>query len=536
LVFRHLGPLTRSGAAELALSLPALRLLSEPERDLAWRLTAGHPLTMQYLDSLLAAGVGFDDLAGRVVAAVQSSTGQPPARTEPTELSESAAEATALAAGQQLLGELLDRLSAGAQDLLVRASVFRAPVAPGVLAARPAHVAECQAAGLLTPWPGRALSVHRWTASELHHRLAAAGQTAQLAAAHRQAAGYWHARTATPQLGPRAHAEAGYHVARAGELAAEAAASTPADRAAQPPVTPERPTARLRLERRHLRRLGLASAAGITAVFLALEASHSFSAPNLTSAERPDQLATPAPLTQADAARDQAAVWVASQVSAGAIVACDPAMCSVLVRYGFPAANLLVLRPGAPDPLGSAVVLATPAVRAMFGSRLATVYAPQTLASFGTGATQVDVRAVAPDGAAAYRTQLAADVRARRAAGLQLLADRRVTAAAPARAELAAGRVDSRLLITLAAMAATEPVRIVSFGDAGPGAGPGTPLRTAEIAAPPVTAQDMLAFVRAQRPPYLPVRAGLSRGPGGQAVLVMEFAAPGSLGLLQASP
>jgi hypothetical protein len=41
--------------------------------------------------------------------------------------------------------------------------------------------------------------------------------------------------------------------------------------------------------------------------------------------------------------------------------------------------------------------------------------------------------------------------------------------------------VDSRLLITLAAMAATEPVDIVSFGDAGPGAGPGTPLRTADI-------------------------------------------------------
>jgi hypothetical protein len=535
-IFRHLGPLTRSGAAELALALPALRLLGEPERDLAWRLTAGHPLTMKYLDALLTAGAGFDDLAGRVAAAVQSSTGQPPAKTEPTELSAPAADATALAAGQQLLGELFERLSAGAQDLLVRASVFRTPVAPGVLAARPAHIAEGQAAGLLTPRPGRELSVHRWTASELHHRLAAAGQTAQLAAAHRQAAGYWHARTATPQLGPRAHVEAGYHLHQAGELAAEAGASAPADRPAPPPVTPKRYAARLRPERRHLLRLGLASAAGLTAVFLAVEASHSLSAPSLTSAERPDQPAAPAPLTQADMVRDQAAAWVASQVATSAIVACDPAMCSVLVRYGFPAANLLVLRPGAPDPLGSAVVLATPAVRAMFGTRLVTVYAPQTLASFGTGAARVDVRVVAPDGAAAYRTELAADVSARRAAGLQLLADPRVTVAAPVRAELAAGRVDSRLLITLAALAATEPVDIVSFGDAGPGAGPGTPLRTTDIAAPPATQQDMLAFARAQRPPYLPVHAGLSHGPGGQPVLVMEFAAPSPLGLLQTSP
>ncbi len=41
------------------------------------------------------------------------------------------------------------------------------------------------------------------------------------------------------------------------------------------------------------------------------------------------------------------------------------------------------------------------------------------------------MRAVAPDGAAAYRTALAADVRARRAAGLQLLADPRVTSRRP---------------------------------------------------------------------------------------------------------
>ena len=229
--------------------------------------------------------------------------------------------------------------------------------------------------------------------------------------------------------------------------------------------------------------------------------------------------------------RDQAAAWVASEVSAGAIVSCDPVMCSVLVRHGFPAANLLVLGPGAPDPLGSAVVLATAAVRAMFGSRLATVYAPQTVASFGTGQARIDLQAVAPDGAAAYRTALAADVRARRAAGLQLLADPRVSGPPAVRADLAAGRVDARLLITLAAMAAAEPLQILALGGGGPGASPGTPLRTAEIAAPAATAQAMLAFVRAQRPPYLPARSDLSRG-----VLTVEFAAPSPLGLLQTPP
>ena len=97
--------------------------------------------------------------------------------------------------------------------------------------------------------------------------------------------------------------------------------------------------------------------------------------------------------------RNQAAAWVVSQVGAGAILSCDPAMCAVLVQHGIPAGNLLVLGPGSTDPLGSAVVLATPAVRAMFGSRLASVYAPETLASFGIGPARIDVRVVAPDGA-----------------------------------------------------------------------------------------------------------------------------------------
>jgi hypothetical protein len=513
-VFRHLGPLTRSGAAELAMSLPALRVLSEPQRDLAWRLTAGHPRAMEYLDALLAAGLGVDYLAGRVAAAVQARTGQSPARTEPTELSEAAAELTAQVAGEQLFGELFERLSDGAQDLLVRASAFRTPVAPGVLAARPAHIAECEAAGLLTPRPGRELTVHRWTAGELYRRLAESGRTAQLAAAHRQAAGYWHARTATPQLGPRAQLEAAHHLHQAGELAGQAAVAAPIETG--PPT------------RRRLRRLGLVSVAGFTAAFLAVEAANGFSTSHLTSADRPDQPAASAPLTQADVVRDQAAAWVANAVSAGAIVSCDPAMCAVLVRHGFPAANLLVLGPGAPDPLGSGVVLATPAVRSMFGSRLATVYAPQTLASFGTGPARIDVRVVAPDGAAAYRTALAADVRARRAAGLQLLADPRVSGPATVRADLAAGRVDARLLITLAAMAEAEPVRILAFGGGGPGASPGTALRTAELAAPAATAQAMIAFVRAQRPPYLAARSGLSGG-----MLSLEFTAPSPLGLLQ---
>jgi len=82
---------------------------------------------IEYLDSLLAAGERFlrsppgssDDPAR---------TGQPLPRTEPTELPEATAEAIADTAGDQLFGELYDRLSAGSRTLLVRTSVFRPPI------------------------------------------------------------------------------------------------------------------------------------------------------------------------------------------------------------------------------------------------------------------------------------------------------------------------------------------------------------------------------------------------------------------------
>ncbi len=188
--------------------------------------------------------------------------------------------------------------------------------------------------------------------------------------------------------------------------------------------------------------------------------------------------------SRAAAVRAEAAAWVARQVSSDAIVACDPAMCAVLQSHGVAAGNLLVLRPEASDPLGSDVVAATAAVRSQFGARLADVYAPAVIASFGSGQLRIDVRAVAPDGAAAYQTALAADLVARRNAGSQLLRNPQLTVSAPARDDLASGDVDPRLLITLAALAATGPVQVTAFGDGGPGASAGPPMRSAELAAP----------------------------------------------------
>jgi hypothetical protein len=175
----------------------------------SWRLTAGHPLAVEYLDLLLARGESYQDLAGRIEAAITAGTDVP--RTEPTELPDATAERIASAAGDLMFGDLLGRLGTAARSLLIRASVFRVPVTAEALAARPGPIAECEAAGLLTIGPGHELGVHRWTAGALHRRLAKAGLGARLAAAHRQAAAYWLSRGGYSP-------ETGYHQRQAAEL------------------------------------------------------------------------------------------------------------------------------------------------------------------------------------------------------------------------------------------------------------------------------------------------------------------------------
>src|SRR5581483_173263 len=112
------------------------------------------------------------------------------------------------------------------------------------------------------------------------------------------------------------------------------------------------------------------------------------------------------------AVRRQAADWIAPQVNGDAVVACDPAMCGALESETLAAGRLVVPRTGQADPLGSDIIVATAAVRSQFGSRLTSVYAPVAVAGFGSGTAAIQVRVVAPDGSAAYLSELAADVRA----------------------------------------------------------------------------------------------------------------------------
>jgi hypothetical protein len=232
-------------------------------------------------------------------------------------------------------------------------------------------------------------------------------------------------------------------------------------------------------------------------------------------------------------AQDRAAAWITHEVNSAAIVACDPLMCRELEASGLPAARLLVLPPATPAALGAEVIVATPTVRKQFGARLTTVYAPLVIASFGSGVGRIDIRAVAPTGAAAFEAALAAYRRERIAAGQLLLHNERVRVSASARGALSTGMVDSRLLVTLAALAARLPVRVVAFSDASPGADPAVPLRAVEIrAGPQADVPVLFAFLAAQRVPYLPSQVRIGRGVGDQLVLDVAFDAPSPLGLI----
>lgn len=224
----------------------------------------------------------------------------------------------------------------------------------------------------------------------------------------------------------------------------------------------------------------------------------------------------------AGGAQAQAAAWVAGQVSSNAIVACDPGMCAALQERGVAAGRLMPLRSAAATPRGAGVLVTSrPA-----DGQLADRYAPALIASFGSGRNRVEVRAVEPGGASAYRAALQADLAARRAAGSQLLRNSHIRFTGPGAAQLRAAEVDTRLLATLAVLASQYSFRVTGFGDAAPG----SPVLFREVAITGIGRglPAALAMVRAQNPPYLPAHAGIA----GQDGLSIEFAAPSPMGLL----
>jgi hypothetical protein len=298
-------------------------------------------------------------------------------------------------------------------------------------------------------------------------------------------------------------------------------------------------TVRLWLERHHRYPVGrrrrlvfvlsalvaMALGAGVTLAF-------TLRGPEPTVAQPSGSGPRPNALQAAAADRHQAAVWIAQQVESSAVVGCDPEMCNELQQSGVPAGRLLELQPTAPDPEGSLLVVATPVVRNQFGTRLASVYAPMVVASFGSGAERVDIRYVAPGGTAAFESQLAADRKNRIAAGEQLLTNKHVQASAAARRALLAGQVDPRLLVTLSALAHRWSLHLVAFDDPSPGVSSDVPLRGAEIGATAAAGLPaMVAFLGAQQTQYAPAVTRITQVANGQSVVTVRYDAPGPMGL-----
>jgi hypothetical protein len=247
----------------------------------------------------------------------------------------------------------------------------------------------------------------------------------------------------------------------------------------------------------------------------------------------------PAPANQglsAEAAvRKQAVNWVVQQVSQAAVVSCDQQVCADLVSAGFPASDLLVLGPTSTDPLGSALVIATATIRAQFGGRLASVYAPAVIASFGSGNARIDIRLVYSS--TTYPAAAQAALRARKVGDAQLLANSQLKVSATARGQLLSGDIDPRLSMLLAEMAGIHPVHIVAFVNQSPGGGSASLLRSVDLATAGgpahMTSAAYLSWMQsiasAQTAQYLPAWVQKITPRTGQAVLRIGYQAPSSL-------
>jgi hypothetical protein len=280
--------------------------------------------------------------------------------------------------------------------------------------------------------------------------------------------------------------------------------------------------------------LSAVAAMGVGAL-ITLAFTHQGEQAQKASSAQPTELAsstpsTPSALQIAAANRDQAAAWIAQQVLPSVLIGCDPLMCQALETANVSASRLSVVQPSAPDPLGVEVIVATPALQNQFGPRLATVYAPLVLASFGSGAQRIDIRYLPPAGTAAFEASLASAKRSRIQAGQQLLSNKHVQASAQARGALLAGNVDPRLLVTLGLLAHEIPVRLVLFDDPSPGASSAVPLRGAEIGASASAGLSAITAFLAQQTTYQPSQYHEVRIAGAQVVTV-QYDAPGPLGL-----
>ena len=279
----------------------------------------------------------------------------------------------------------------------------------------------------------------------------------------------------------------------------------------------------------------LVAGAGVLALNLP---RHGASADRLAGRNAPTGQAPTGPALTGEAlVRSEAINWIVQQVSRAEIVSCDPQVCAGLASKGVPLANLETIGNTSTDPLGSNLVVATAAIRAQFGKRLLSVYAPDTLASFGSGNAEIDILFIPPEGAKAYRAALPADLGSRKTAGAELLANSQITVSPSARTRLLSGDIDPRLVQLLATMAHYHVVSIVDFVNQSPGGGPASLLRSVDLAtadpAAHLTGAAYLSWVKSlvnsQTAQYLPAVLKPITLSAGQQVLRIGYSAPSPL-------
>ena len=145
------------------------------------------------------------------------------------------------------------------------------------------------------------------------------------------------------------------------------------------------------------------------------------------------------------AVQSQAAAWTAGQLGGDETIACDPSMCAALGAQGVASSRLVSLPPSASGTPGTDVIVTSPSAHAWLSQD-----APTLLASFGSGAHLIEVRAISAGGPAAYQATLRSDLADRRSAGTQLIQSPRIQVSAQGAEQLKGGEVDSRLLAVLA--------------------------------------------------------------------------------------
>jgi len=277
--------------------------------------------------------------------------------------------------------------------------------------------------------------------------------------------------------------------------------------------------------------LAVVAAAAVVLVTLQLAGAFATAVPRAVRSPDPRQATRSVSARPAAVAQSEAVAWITEQVSSAAVIGCYPVMCAALQAHGVSASRLVPLNSTLTGVLGTDVIATLPSA----DNKLVDQYAPALIASFGSGGSRIEVRAVARGGAAAYRSALRADLAARQSAAAQLLKNPRVKFTTADARYLTAGEVDSRLLATLAALSTQFAVRVTAFGDSSPGA----PLLYREVAIASdgagnsmATLTAALAMVKAQESPYLPAHSAIVRLSTGPAVLLIEFASPSPLGLL----